>query len=228
VLEHAPDPVPAILTHARDHDLLVLGAPPVSRATGILGGSVATAVAHRAPVPVLFARGETSAFPRHLVVASDGSDESRNAVRVAAELARRAGARITLIHAGEPSEAEMLPRRLADHAALLCEHVGVTPDVVTVHGRPQHAVVAGAIAAHADLLVVGSRGLHGARALGSVSERLAHDAPMSVLIARPELQPPLRPDLAGAAADAAARARECALAGRVASGRLAMRSAGFP
>jgi nucleotide-binding universal stress UspA family protein len=36
-----------------------------------------------------------------------------------------------------------------------------------------------------DLLVVGSRGLHGIRALGSVSERVAHKAPCSVLVVRP-------------------------------------------
>jgi nucleotide-binding universal stress UspA family protein len=36
----------------------------------------------------------------------------------------------------------------------------------------------------ADLLVVGSRGLHGVSALGSVSERVAHGARCSVLVAR--------------------------------------------
>jgi nucleotide-binding universal stress UspA family protein len=35
---------------------------------------------------------------------------------------------------------------------------------------------------HADLIVVGSRGLHGIRALGSVSERVAHRAHCSVLV----------------------------------------------
>ena len=37
----------------------------------------------------------------------------------------------------------------------------------------------------ADLLVVGARGLHGMRALGSVSERVAHRAHCSVLVLRP-------------------------------------------
>jgi nucleotide-binding universal stress UspA family protein len=39
-------------------------------------------------------------------------------------------------------------------------------------------------AACADLLIVGSRGLHGLRALGSVSERVAHAASCSVLVVR--------------------------------------------
>lgn len=36
----------------------------------------------------------------------------------------------------------------------------------------------------ADLVVMGSRGLHGARSLGSVSERVAHRAHSSVLVVR--------------------------------------------
>ena len=36
----------------------------------------------------------------------------------------------------------------------------------------------------ADLIVVGSRGLRGMRALGSLSERIAHEASCSVLVVR--------------------------------------------
>ena len=35
-----------------------------------------------------------------------------------------------------------------------------------------------------DLVVIGSRGLHGLKALGSVSERVAHQAECSVLVVR--------------------------------------------
>ena len=52
-----------------------------------------------------------------------------------------------------------------------------------IDARPVEALVAASHAA--DLLVVGSRGLHGAKALGSVSERVAHQAACSVLVARP-------------------------------------------
>lgn len=47
---------------------------------------------------------------------------------------------------------------------------------------PVQALVAAAESA--DLVVVGSRGLHGLRALGSVSERVAHTAACSVLVVR--------------------------------------------
>jgi nucleotide-binding universal stress UspA family protein len=41
-----------------------------------------------------------------------------------------------------------------------------------------------AASAEADLVVVGSRGLHGFRSLGSVSERIAHTAACSTLVYR--------------------------------------------
>lgn len=60
---------------------------------------------------------------------------------------------------------------------------GAALRVLTVeHGRAAHGLVEAA--RDADLLVVGSRGMHGARALGSVSERVAHEAPCSVLVVR--------------------------------------------
>ena len=45
-----------------------------------------------------------------------------------------------------------------------------------------HALTAAS--AGADLIVLGSRGLHGLKSLGSVSERVAHRAPCSTLIVR--------------------------------------------
>jgi nucleotide-binding universal stress UspA family protein len=49
-------------------------------------------------------------------------------------------------------------------------------------GRPVETLVE--LSQEADLLVVGSRGLHGPAALGSVSERVGHRAACSVLVVR--------------------------------------------
>ena len=51
-----------------------------------------------------------------------------------------------------------------------------------VLNHPVDALVAAS--QDADLLVVGSRGLRGLKAVGSVSERVAHDAASSVLVVR--------------------------------------------
>jgi len=65
----------------------------------------------------------------------------------------------------------------------LAERLGASIEALTIQaGRTAHGLTEAA--ADADLLVVGSRGSHGTRALGSVSERVAHEAPCSVLVVR--------------------------------------------
>jgi nucleotide-binding universal stress UspA family protein len=95
-----------------------------------------------------------------------------------------------------PSSGEWAPRSILAgvdgsreaHAALeaaraLEARFGATLTVLTVDDRrPAGALVEAA--SGLDLLVVGSRGLHGARALGSVSEQVAHEARCSVLVTR--------------------------------------------
>jgi nucleotide-binding universal stress UspA family protein len=67
-------------------------------------------------------------------------------------------------------------------AALLASRVDAELVELTASEEPVEALVEAA--AGADLLVVGSRGLHGLRSLGSVSERVAHRAPCSTLVVR--------------------------------------------
>jgi nucleotide-binding universal stress UspA family protein len=56
-------------------------------------------------------------------------------------------------------------------------------------GSPHREIVARANELEAGLVVMGSRGQTGLKALGSVSERVAHRSPCSVLIVRRALYP---------------------------------------
>ena len=155
----------------REHaTLLAVGSHGHGRTAGILIGSVATEIVHRAPCPVLVARKNSRPFVRTIVVGLDGSPESTAAYAVAAELAERAGARLwpVVAHGGKPVDRELVDA--------LAERREDSPH------EPVKALVTAA--ADADLLVVGSRGLHGLKALGSVSERVAHEAHCSTLIVR--------------------------------------------
>jgi nucleotide-binding universal stress UspA family protein len=70
-------------------------------------------------------------------------------------------------------------------AATLGERLTATVETVSIeHQRAAPGLLEAA--AGADLVVVGHRGRHGARLLGSVSERVAHSARCSVLVIRDE------------------------------------------
>jgi nucleotide-binding universal stress UspA family protein len=152
--------------------LLCVGSHSHHRLPGILFGYVSTTMIHEAPCSVLVARTATEpdSFPRSIVVGIDGSPQAAIAYTVAAELARRFDASL---------------RPIADYGGkfidtdALAEEV---PDLSLDRRGPVETLTAAATSA--DLLVVGSRGLHGLRALGSVSERVAHQATCSVLVVR--------------------------------------------
>jgi nucleotide-binding universal stress UspA family protein len=112
-------------------------------------------------------------FPVRVVVGIDGSAESLAALAAAAAIRRRAGGTLVVVTAGREQEPAV--------AAL--QGFDAPHDLVPTPDRPVDALVAAAQTA--DLTVVGSRGLHGARALGSVSERVAFRASSSVLVVRP-------------------------------------------
>ena len=153
--------------------LLVVGSHGHGRLAGFLLGSTVTDVIHKAPCSVLVARSrnESDRFPNKIVVGVDGSPESARAYAVARQLAERSDTELwpVVAHGGKAVEPRLVDL-IVDH------HREDLPD------EPVAALLAAA--ADADLLVVGSRGLHGLRALGSVSERVAHQAHSSVLVVR--------------------------------------------
>lgn len=169
-------PVPAALLREVEREnatLLVLGTHGHGRASGMLLARPATTLLHDAPCAVLIARrpsGEGPPFPARIVAGVDGSPQGDAALAVAEELAERFGASLRRIVA--------TGGKRVDVESIRASH----PDVETLEGKPRDVLVAAS--AEADLLVVGARGLHGFRALGSISERVAHQARCSVLVVR--------------------------------------------
>jgi nucleotide-binding universal stress UspA family protein len=169
----AGEPATSLLDEIEETDatLVAVGPRGHSRAAGMLLGGVAARLLHDAPCSVLLARpprfGE---FPSSVIVGVDGSSESLAAAAVAKSIAERFGSEYLVVAAtgGKPID---LPRIQA-----------LSPYFVTDPGRPADALTE--LSKEADLLVVGSRGLHGPRALGSVSERVGHRASSSVLVIR--------------------------------------------
>lgn len=163
------------LTHELERvraTLVAIGSHGHRRATEILIGGAAGELLHGAPCSVLVARParEPAAFPRSIVVGLDGSAHADLALAAAEELGRRFRAALRVVVALDGKEVDLVHVHERARAA------------EELPGRPVAVLVEAAEAA--DLVVVGSRGLHGLRALGSVSERVAHQARSSVLVVR--------------------------------------------
>jgi nucleotide-binding universal stress UspA family protein len=140
-----------------------------------------------------------------IVVGSDGSDTAAVAVRAAAELAQSLGARLHVVSAyrplsgvrvagagADPERAEWAVSPTIEVDAMLAEigatvrTMGVQPECHARTGDPAEAIIDVAEEEQADLIVVGSKGMHSSRRflLGSVPDNISHHAPCSVLIVR--------------------------------------------
>jgi nucleotide-binding universal stress UspA family protein len=154
----------------RQATLVVVGTHGHSRLSEILIGGVAGELLHEAPCSVCIARPPLAEplFPRSIVVGVDGSPQSEAALAAGRYLSERFDAPLTRVIALGGKDVD----RTRAH------ELGAIP----VQAHAVEALVE--TSEDADLLVVGSRGLHGLKALGSVSERVAHRARCSVLVVR--------------------------------------------
>lgn len=185
MVSRGTDTAAAILAEAARHDLLVVGTHGHHRAPGYLLGATSTAAAHQSPVPVLIARAPAPAgfaFPRDILLATDGSPAMAATVATTAAIARRHRSRVALVHVERSSRA--MRRELAEEATTLYEATGVEPVVIQVKGHVPERLAGIALDLRASLLVAGSRLLTGFPSLASVSERVGAIAPCSVLVVR--------------------------------------------
>ena len=145
----------------------------------------------------------TDSWVKRMVVAVDSSPASLEGLRIAIDAARRAGARVTVVHVRHaPASGAMVPAlewdavqqtldtleaesRAATERAM--SGTGVEWEFRTVAGSPGEEIVKVAREVGADMVVVGSSGhssLHNLL-LGSTSAYLASHSPTAVLVARP-------------------------------------------
>lgn len=172
-------PGPMMLTELARHaaTMVAVGSHDHRRISGILLGSVATQLLHEAPCAVLMARGSPDeGFPARVAVGADGSAASARAIQAAAGIAQRRGSELEAVIA---TGGGATPDAAAVRSAL---DAAAGPD--TSLRMESGAAVDALSRLDPDLLVIGSRGLQGLRSLGSVSERVAHEAGCSVLVVR--------------------------------------------
>jgi len=141
-----------------------------------------------------------------IVVGTDGSETAGEAVRQATYLAKNVGASIHLVSAYEPvantrlrEERQQVPsdmqwmvnaredvRATLDEAAESIKGDGVEVETYAREGDPADAILDVAEEKSADLIIVGNKGMSGAKRflLGSVPNKVSHHAPCSVMIIR--------------------------------------------
>ena len=139
-----------------------------------------------------------------VVVGTDGSSTADRAVRAAADIARSWGSElhvVTAVRAPRPGMASATGAPLIDSGAgqALVEEAakavgekalaefgdGVKVEAHAAQGNPDDVILNTAVEVGADLIVVGSKGMRGARRyLGSVPNSVAHGAHCAVLVVK--------------------------------------------
>jgi len=140
---------------------------------------------------------------KKIIVGVDGSEESDSAVKKAIELAKPLNAKIILVHVvshnlidvlgkttGEDSEklkAKFLAegKKILEHDKNIVENAGLEVETKLLEGSPANEIIEEASRSNADLIVVGSRGIHGARGiLGSTAERTVRYSEVPVMVVK--------------------------------------------
>lgn len=141
-----------------------------------------------------------------IVVGTDGSETAAEAFRQAVDLAKLAGAQLSIVSAYAPVsdrkvkdqqrdapadvQYEIGPREdvnlVLDAAAADARKEGIEVQTHPLEGDPAEAILNVAEETRADLIVVGNKGMTGARRflLSSVPNNISHHAPCSVIIVR--------------------------------------------
>ena len=140
--------------------------------------------------------------PGLIVVGVDGSEQSKHAAVLGADMARSTGATLRLMTVvrppegwwgivGSPPTPSALGQSLADAQKLILDEIvgavdleGVDYETIEEIGDPARTLVAYCEEQNADLLIVGRRGAGFIErlVLGSVANRLAHEAPCPLLM----------------------------------------------
>jgi nucleotide-binding universal stress UspA family protein len=142
-----------------------------------------------------------------IVVGTDGSETAHTALRRAIDLAAGLGARLQIVSAYEPVSDQRLRGDEVNVPADLQWMMNPHDDVMALLGKAQNearaagvsevetfarqgdaadAIIDVAEEQRSDLIVVGNKGMTGAKRflLGSVPNKVSHHAPCSVLIVR--------------------------------------------
>jgi nucleotide-binding universal stress UspA family protein len=191
MFEEFADPAETILDVAQEKksDLVIMGNRGSSEIEDLELGGIAEKVSGHANCPVLIIKKKSSLTK--ILVAVDGSEDSKKAMKCAIEISKKFGSDVTILNVVrmlipqmDKEEAKMRAQQILSQAEAQANDVIVRKRIV--FGHPVKEIVKIAKEESFDVVALGSRGSSPAKrfVLGSVSQSVARVAPCSVLIAR--------------------------------------------
>jgi len=166
-------------------DELDAGLIAIARGDGQPISELGRWLAHHAPCDLLLVAPARARDPHapygRIVIASDGSATADRAARKGFDLARELLAPVTLVFIGHPSTGKLV---MDDTIEVYGR--GIETDVQLLQGEPGDLILRTADEVDADLVVVGNKGLQGAKGLllGSVPQTVVEGADRDVLLCR--------------------------------------------
>jgi nucleotide-binding universal stress UspA family protein len=203
---------PVILKRAPKRDgLLVVGSQGLDALDRFMLGSVSTNLIHHATCPVLVVKDEAAPL-RRITLATDGSSASAKALAFvltkfqpdrSTGKGRRVPIHVSVIHVvasrplapitirsmipwNKPPKLKDAGRRLVEPSVRKLIKAGFTAEPLCQFGNPAEKIITAASKQHADLIVMGAKGLAAIDRflLGSVSTRVVQHSSCSVLVVR--------------------------------------------
>ena len=162
-------------------DLIVMGTHGRTGFNRWMLGSVTERILRESPVPLLTVRAAPRGPVRRILSPIDGTEASRNAFRLAADLGACFNAEITAVHVHESKSAQSVPdlcNWIPAEARQRCNILELVR-----HGDPAEEIVALASEEAFDLLVIGAphRRFFEGLVLGTTTLRAVRHAPCPVL-----------------------------------------------
>jgi nucleotide-binding universal stress UspA family protein/nitrite reductase/ring-hydroxylating ferredoxin subunit len=184
LLEGRPADALVEFAEQRDAGLLVVSG---GRGQVYSLGDVAHRLSHRSRCDLLIVSDRAPRDGRytHVLLATDGSKTADRAARKAYDLAESLEARVTMVFVGHPATGQLIT------ADTVTTYAGPVPtEVVIVSGDPTREILDAAKRVDADLVVIGNKGMTGARRYftASVPGRVSEQADRDVLVCRTVVQ----------------------------------------
>jgi hypothetical protein len=190
IVRRHDEPYKAIIEEAKKRkiDVIVMGRRGKTGLKKVLMGSVTAKVVGYAPCKVLIVPKDATIRCENIMLATDGSENSRAAELEAIYIAKKCPQIKNFIALSVARTGDRLDWAKAnvEKVRKAAEEAGVKAEAVAVEGRPYKAIVDAVADRNVDLLILGSYGSTGLTKLlmGSVAERVIGLVGCAVLVAK--------------------------------------------